>query len=86
MTRVLNAFQSVRPRGVQAPSAAPRPQHIGRAPGLLAGSSPMQLAMDRNGKLCVPLAPRANSGLVVEGRVQGQAATDKRRALVKGGI
>ena len=83
---VLNAFQSVRPRGTTAPSAAPRPHNIGRAPGRLPGSVPKDMAMDRTGKFCVPLAPRANSGLVVEGRAEVQAATDKRRALAKSAI
>lgn len=86
MTRVINAFQSVRPRGAVAPSAVPRPHNVGKAPGLLPGSAPRAMVLDSKGKRCVPLAPRPNTDLLFEGRAQRQASNDKRRALVKGGI
>lgn len=84
--RVLNAFESVRPKGVNAQAAAPARHNVGRAPGLLPGSMPRNVALDSNGRPCVPMAPRANVGFVVEDRVQGAASASRRQALVKGGI
>ena len=87
MSHALNAFESVRPRGTTAPSAVPRPHNVGRAPGLLPGSGvPKNMAMDRTGKLCVPLEPRASSSGLVESRAQSQASADKRRKLAKSAI
>lgn len=83
---VLNAVQSVRPRGIDAPSATPRLHNVGRAPNLLPGSQLRDMAMDRNGKRLVPLAPRLHTGMVVVGREQDQAANDKRRAMKQAGI
>lgn len=83
---ILNAFQSVRPRGADAPSAAPTAHNVGRAPIPLKGSVPRDMAMDRNGKRLVPLAPRLHTGMVVVGREQDQAANDKRRAMKQAGI
>lgn len=85
MTRVINAFQSVRPRGAVAPSAVPRPHNVGKAPGLLPGSA-APLALDSNGKRCVPLMPRMNGAFAIESGAVARASVDKRHALVKGGI
>ncbi|MBD9395760.1 hypothetical protein [Acidovorax sp. ACV01] len=82
---ILNAFQAVRPRGIDAPSAAPRPHNVGRAPGLLPGSG-APLAMDISGRRIVPLKPRLNPGEANESREQYLAANDRRRAIVRGGI
>ncbi|MBU0749175.1 MAG: hypothetical protein KKG67_20525 [Gammaproteobacteria bacterium] len=84
MDEVKNAFQAVRPRGENLPSAVPVPANVGRAPMALPGSGPR--VMDRNGKFNAPLAPRAYGSIVVEGQAQGQASTDKRKALVRGGL
>ena len=74
----LNAFQSVRPRGEDRPSAVPARPHKGPAPP---GS--YVRVLDRNGRLSAPLAPRTGS-LAVEGQKAGQASADRRAALVKG--
>lgn len=81
---VQNAFQMVRPRGADAPSAVPVPVKVGRQPMKLAGSMPRVL--DRKGCLNAPLAPRAYGSISVEGREAGQASADKRSALLKGGL
>lgn len=80
---VLNAFQSVRPRGVDRPSAVPVKQVAGK-PLSLAGSFPRVL--DSNGRPRAPLAPRVNPGISIESRAQAQASQDKRSALLKGGL
>lgn len=86
MNRPLNAFQMVRPRGNATMPYAQRPRASGAAPGLLRGSTPRTLAMDTNGRRCVPLAPRANGDFLIESGTSAQASDDKRRALLKGGI
>ncbi len=81
---VLNAFQSVRPRGVDMPSAVPVLAKAGQAPAKLPGSLPRVL--DRKGCLNAPLAPRVYGSISVEGRVAGEASVLKRQAIVKGGL
>ncbi|MBV7454330.1 hypothetical protein KW843_07595 [Acidovorax sp. sif1233] len=81
---VLNAFQSVRPRGVDMPSAVPVVAKAGQVPAKLPGSLPRVL--DRKGCLNAPLAPRVYGSISVEGRDAGQASADKRSALLKGGL
>lgn len=79
----LNAFLSVRPRGVDKPTVATITHRAGRPPALLPGSHVRVL--DRNGRLAAPLAPRVGS-TAVEGRAAGQASADRRRAILKGGL
>lgn len=79
-----NAFQMVRPRGADAPSAVPGRTTPGRAPSMLPGSTPRVL--DRKGCLNAPLAPRVYGSISVEGRAAGEASQLKRQALVKGGL
>lgn len=89
MTRVLNAFESVRPRGVDVvPTAVPTQRRPGRAPPPLPGSTPRDrdMVLDRNGRARVPLAPRCNGAFSIESGAAAQASVSKRRALVKGGI
>lgn len=80
----LNAFQSVRPRGEDRPSAAPVPANVGRAPMKLPGSIPRVL--DRNGKVNASLAPRSYGSISIEGSAAGAASVAKRAAIVKGGL
>lgn len=84
MDEVKNAFQAVRPRGENLPSAVPVPANVGREPMKLPGS--MQRVLDRKGCLNAPLAPRVYGSISVEGREAGQTSADKRRALVRGGL
>ena len=80
----LNAFQSVRPRGENKPSAAPVPANVGRAPMKLPGSIPRVL--DRNGKVNASLAPRSYGSISIEGSAAGAASVAKRAAIVKVGL
>ena len=82
--KLLNAFQSVRPRGENKPSAAPVPANVGRAPMKLPGSMPRVL--DRNGKVNASLAPRAYGSITIEGSAAGAASAAKRAAIVRGGL
>ena len=82
--KVLNAFQAVRPRGENKPSAAPVPANVGRAPMKLPGSIPRVL--DRNGKVNASLAPRSYGSISIEGSAAGAASVAKRAAIVKGGL
>lgn len=84
MEEVKKAFQSVRPRGVDMPSAVPVVAKAGQAPAKLPGSLPRVL--DRNGCLNAPLAPRVYGSISIEGSAAGAASADKRRALVRGGV
>ena len=81
---VLNAFQSVRPRGVDMPSAVPVLAKAGPAPAKLPGSLPRVL--DRNGKVNASLAPRAYGSISIEGSAAGAASAAKRASIVKGGL
>jgi hypothetical protein len=80
--RVRNAFESVRPKGADAPPAPPRPRIPGRAPATLPGS----MVRDRTGKLCVPLEPRPRPGFAIEPRAQAHASVLKRQAMAMRGI
>ena len=88
MTRILSAFEAVRPRGTAtAPAAVTKPHNRGKAPSPLPGSlaqAPVDvMVMDRTGKRCVPLAPRLNGAFAIESGVMAQAAADKRQAQLR---
>lgn len=83
---VLNAFQAVRPRAAEAPSAVPHTRGRGAEPLPLPGTSPRHTVLDSNGKRCVPLAPRLNGAFAIESGVVAQAVADKRQALLRGSI
>ncbi len=83
---VLNAFQTVRPRGTLAPSAIPHQRSRGSAPMPLPGSSRRNMVLDSKGNRSVPLAPRLNGTFAIESGVAAQAAMDRRNAILKGGI
>lgn len=82
--KLLNAFQSVRPRGENKPAASAAPANVGRAPMKLPGSMPRVL--DRNGKVNASLAPRAYGSITIEGSAAGAASAAKRAAIVRGGL
>ena len=97
MTRqVLNAFESVRPRGEPA---APMPVTLrhGKGRGIRLPGSTVPGATapqadgnrrvrDVNGRLMATLAPRSYGSIRVMGRAQSQAQNDKTRAIERGGI
>ena len=74
----LNPFLSVRPRGVDAPSKAPRKINKSKAP------VGVPMARDRNGRLTVSLEPR-NSGITIENREQRLSSEAKQARIARGG-
>ena len=79
MSRVPNAFESVRPRAAAAAApvrCSPSLAQAARAAGEL-------VVLDRLGRPMSTLAPRRYSGGIVVGSATAQADNDRRRALTK---
>ena len=76
----LNPFMSVRPRGKDAPSKAPRKTNHSRAPK----SGNVHLLLDSNGRQTVSLERRTTSGITIENREQKLASEAKQARLVGG--
>ena len=90
MTRILSAFEAVRPRcTATAPAAVAKPHNRGKAPSPLPGSlaqAPVGvMVMDRTGKRIVPLQPRISSA-AIETSVAYRASVDRRQAMSKARI
>lgn len=77
----LNPFMSVRPRGKDAPSKAPRKTNHSRAP--IEGN--VQQALDRNGRRTVSLERKTKGGITIESRTASAASVAKRQRISKGG-
>ena len=77
----MNAFTSVRPRGVDAPSKAPRKTNTSNAPAN--GPVPSPYVYDRNGRRTVSLERKTKGGIVIENREQS-AASVARNQRIKG--
>ena len=73
----LNPFMSVRPRGKDAPSKAPRKTNHSRAPK----SGNVQQALDRNGRRTVSLAPRTAGAITIESREQSAASLARNQRI-----
>ena len=76
----LNPFLSVRPRGADAPSKAPRKTNHSRAPK----SGNVHLLLDSNGRQTVSLERRP-SGITIENREQ-RLASEANLARLAGGV
>ena len=76
----LNPFLSVRPRGADAPSKAPRKTNHSRAPK----SGNVHLLLDSNGRQTVSLE-RRTSGITIENREQ-RLASEANLARLAGGV
>lgn len=78
-----NAFQSVRPRGpdLDIPVIPPRKTNASKAP--LQGN--VHMALDRNGRRTVGLAPRAVGAITIESRQQSAASVERRKRISKAG-
>ena len=73
----MNAFQMVRPRGVDAaPAKAPRKTNHSKAPK----QGNVHLALDRNGRRTVSLERRP-SGITIENREQSAASLAKTQRI-----
>lgn len=73
----MNAFTSVRPRGPDMPAKRPTKR---KKP---ATSKPVRV-LNAAGKWQAYLRP--STSIQIEDRAQGQASTDKRRAIVRAGL
>lgn len=79
----MNAFQMARPRGQDtAPAKAPRKTNHSKAPK----SGNVHLALDRNGRRTVSLAPRTAGAIVIEGRAQGAASVARAQRIGRAGL
>ena len=76
----LNPFMSVRPRGKDAPSKAPRNTNHSKAPK----SGNVHLLLDSNGRQTVSLERRP-SGITIENREQ-RLANEAKLARLVGGV
>lgn len=76
----LNPFLSVRPRGKDAPSKAPRKTNHSKAPK----SGNVHLLLDSNGRQTVSLE-RRTSGITIENRDQ-RLASEAKTARIAGGV
>ena len=77
----LNPFMSVRPRGKDAPSKAPRKTNHSRAPK----EGSVHLLYDSNGRRTVSLERRTTSGITIENREQ-RLANEAKLARIAGGV
>ena len=78
----MNAFQMVRPRGVDtAPAKAPRKTNHSRAP--IEGN--VHLLLDSNGRQTVSLERRTKGGITIENREQ-RLANEAKLARLVGGV
>ena len=75
----INPFMSVRPRGKDAPSKAPRKTNHSKAPK----SGNVRLLLDSNGRQTVSLE-RRTSGITIESREQWLASEAKLARFVGG--
>ena len=75
----LNPFMSVRPRGKDMPSKAPRKTNTSRAPM----DGPIR-ALDRNGRPTVGLPPRVIGSISIQNREDGRASQDRNDAIKRG--
>ena len=79
--RGMNAFTSVRPRGIDAPAKLPVQRK--KAAPITYSNKREPRVLNVNGKLQAPLNPNAAS-IVIESREQSQASNDKTRAITRG--
>ena len=77
----LNPFLSVRPRGADAPSKAPRKTNHSKAPK----SGNVHLLLDSNGRQTVSLERRTTGGITIENREQ-RLANEAKLARLAGGV
>ena len=78
--RGMNAFTSVRPRGADAPSKAPRKTNHSKAPK----DGNVHMLLDSNGRQTVSLERRP-SGITIENREQ-RLASEAKQARIAGGV
>lgn len=77
----MNAFTSVRPRGVDAPAKEPRKTNTSKDPK----EGSLHLLLDSNGRQTVSLERRTKGAIVIENREQSAASLAKRQRISKAG-
>ena len=77
----MNAFTSVRPRGVDAPAKAPHKTNTSKAPAN--GPVPSPYVYDRTGRRTVSLE-RRTSGITIESREQSAASLARNQSIKRG--
>ena len=80
----MNAFASVRPRGIDAPAKLPV-QRSKKAVPITYSRQPARV-MHARGFLQAPLEPDASRSIVIESREQAQASADKTRRISRSGV
>ena len=78
----MNAFASVRPRGIDAPAKLPVQRK--KAVPITYSNKREPRVLNVRGQLQAPLNPDASRSIVIEGQAQGRLSTEKRRAIVRG--
>ena len=73
----MNAFTSVRPRGKDAPTKAPRKTNHSKAPK----EGSLRLLLDSNGRQTVSLERRPKGGITIETREQSAASLAKTQRI-----
>ena len=73
----LNPFMSVRPRGADAPSKAPRKTNHSKATKV----GNVHLLLDSNGRQTVSLERRTTGGITIENREQSAASLAKTQRI-----
>jgi hypothetical protein len=75
----MNAFTSVRPRGVDAPAKAPRKTNTSKAPAN--GPVPSPYVYDRTGRRTVSLERKTKGGITIETREQSAASLARNQKI-----
>lgn len=78
----LNAFESVRPRGADAPAKLPVQRKTAK-PVTTKGTTRV---MNARGVLQATLAPDPSRSICIESREQAQASNDKTRRISRSGV
>lgn len=78
----MNAFQSVRPRGADAPAKLPVQRKTAK-PVTVKGTTRV---MNARGVLQATLAPDPSRSICIESREQAQASNDKTRRISRSGV
>lgn len=78
----MNAFEMVKPRSSVSKIEKKMENQFVKS-GPMIGSLRV---LDRNGRFNAPLEPRRLGSIVIEDRAVGKANTEKRKALMRGGL
>lgn len=79
----MNAFTEVRPRGPDLDIPA-QPARRKAGHGVPMTVMPERMALDRNGRPTVGLAPRVIGAIHIEGEVESLANLNKRKSIARG--